>query len=94
VKRNQYRYTRQVRCTDVEGGTPDPYNIDADPLAVDAPGGDCTLLPGSPCLNAGDPALTLDADGSIADLGACAYPGRIWAWASAARSACSGRSPT
>lgn len=43
-------------------------NLSVEPGYVDADGGDFHLAPGSPLVNAGDPALT-DADGSRADLG-------------------------
>ena len=44
-------------CTycDVEGGFTGTGNIDADPLFVDAPGGDYQLQFGSPCMDGGDP---------------------------------------
>lgn len=54
------------------GGT---GNITADPMFAeltgdgDASNDDLSLLPGSPCLDSGDPAL-FDADGSRSDMGA------------------------
>ncbi len=48
-------------------------NIDLDPLFTDAPNGDLTLLATSPCIDAGDPASPLDADGTVADMGAHAF---------------------
>jgi hypothetical protein len=56
--------------SDVYGGAPGPGNIDEDPLFWDAEGGDFHLMPGSPCIDAGDPTSPLDPDGSIADMGA------------------------
>jgi hypothetical protein len=63
----------QVSWSDIEGGWPGTRNIDADPLWVDGPGGDYHLLPGSPCINTGDPASPPDPDGSSADMGALPY---------------------
>ena len=45
-----------ISWSDVEGGWPGVGNIDADPLFVNAGGGDYTLQPGSPCIDTGDPA--------------------------------------
>ena len=59
--------------SDVEGGLPGLGNFDLDPLFRDAPNGDYRLLPGSPCIDTGDPAAPLDADGSRADVGAFAF---------------------
>jgi hypothetical protein len=43
-----------VAYSNVEGGFPGEAVIDADPLFVDAPGGDYRLGDGSPCADAGD----------------------------------------
>ena len=43
-----------VSHSDVEGGWTGNDNIDDDPCFVDAAGGDLRLLPGSPCIDAGD----------------------------------------
>lgn len=43
-----------VTHSDVQGGVAGNGNIDANPLFVDAPNGDLRLLPGSPCIDAGD----------------------------------------
>jgi hypothetical protein len=56
--------------SNVEGGFPGAGNIDLDPLFLDAAGGDYRLLPGSPCVDAGDPTSALDPDCTRADLGA------------------------
>ena len=55
-----------VRYSDVQGGWPGKGNIDADPLLVNAAGGDLHLSPGSPCIDAADstavPSDTTDLD--------------------------------
>jgi hypothetical protein len=43
-------------------------NLALAPLFVNAPAGDFHLAPGSPLVDAGDPAVT-DPDGSAADIG-------------------------
>ncbi len=47
-------YYNSISYNDVQGGWPGIGNIDADPLFVDATGGNLRLLPGSPCIDAGD----------------------------------------
>jgi hypothetical protein len=44
-------------------------NVDGDPLFIDVDSGDFHLQSGSPAIDAGDPALPFDPDGTIADLG-------------------------
>jgi len=44
-------------------------NITDDPLFMNISGGDYRLKPGSPCINAGDPAFPVDPDGSPTDIG-------------------------
>jgi hypothetical protein len=48
-------------------------NIFEDPLFVDRPNRDYNLLPGSACIDAGDPALPHDPDGTVADIGALPF---------------------
>jgi len=47
-----------------------PTNLNADPLFVDPTLLNYQLQPGSPCIDAGDPAHVLDPDSSLADMGA------------------------
>jgi hypothetical protein len=44
-------------------------NLDGDPLLADPDGGDFSLTLGSPAIDAGDPTLARDPDGTVADLG-------------------------
>lgn len=48
-------------------------NIDCNPLFVNADNGDWRLQPGSPAVDAGDPALPPDPDGTVADIGPFYY---------------------
>ncbi len=63
--------TISATYSDIQGDTvwTGGGNINVDPLYVDAENGDYHLLPGSPCIDAGDPAL-LDPDGTRSDMGA------------------------
>ncbi len=56
----------------VQGGFAGTGNLTADPQFTSAANGDYTLLPTSPCVDAGDPTSPLDPDGTRADQGA--YP--------------------
>jgi hypothetical protein len=63
-----------VALTNANGDSCDTYyNIFLDPQFVDTAAGDYHLAAGSPCIDAGDPALDLDPDGTIADMGAFYY---------------------
>jgi parallel beta-helix repeat protein len=48
-------YELSVSYCDIQGGWEGIGNIDVDPLFVDPCNGDYHLLPGSPCIDAGDP---------------------------------------
>lgn len=48
-------------------------NIFADPIYVDTTGGNFRIASNSPCVDAGDPASSLDPDSSRADIGAFYY---------------------
>jgi hypothetical protein len=69
----------KVTYTNIEGLWPFPFdpaenhNVDADPLWAAPEAGDFSLLPGSPCINTGDPQWAGDPDGSPPDMGAVAY---------------------
>ena len=61
--------TLNINYSDVAGGFRGIGNIDADPLFVDPANGDTRLLPGSPCIDAGDNTavpqdITTDLDGN------------------------------
>ncbi len=53
---------------------PGEGNIAGDPQFVDPAQDDYRLAAGSPCIDAGDPALPLDPDGTRADMGAFYHP--------------------
>lgn len=53
-----------------QGCVPGPGSISVDPAFVGGVPFDYHLRPGSPCIDAGDPAGPRDPDGTIADLGA------------------------
>ena len=60
--------TLTICYSDVQGGWPGVGNISADPRFVDQLNGDLHVLPGSPCIDAGDntaiPFKTTDLDGN------------------------------
>ena len=61
----------RVSYSDIEGGCPGGTgNINSNPLFADPASGDYFLTPGSPCIDAGNPASPPDCDGSRADMGA------------------------
>ncbi|MBU0509041.1 right-handed parallel beta-helix repeat-containing protein, partial [bacterium] len=63
-----------VALTNANGDSCDAYyNIFLDPQFVDTAAGDYHLTAGSPCIDAGDPALDPDPDGTVADMGAFYY---------------------
>ena len=63
-----------VRYSNVEGGYPGEGNIDVDPQFTDPNSGfQYSLLPTSPCIDAGDPAHPSDPDGTPIDLGAIPF---------------------
>jgi hypothetical protein len=59
--------------SDIQGGWPGDGNQDEDPMFVDAGNNNFNLLEGSPCIDAADPNLPLDPDGSFPDIGAFYY---------------------
>ncbi len=59
-------------CT-VATAWPGMGNINADPLFADPDARDYRLRPGSPCIDAGDPATPPDPDGSRTDMGWLAF---------------------
>ena len=69
---DQVSSTSQVSFSCVVGGAPGTGNIAADPRFWGPATGDFQLLTGSPCIDAGDPAL-MDPDGSRLDMGAIPF---------------------
>ena len=65
--------TAAAEYTDVAGTWPGTGNLDVDPLFVDALLGDYNLTETSSCIDAGDPASPVDADGTTADVGALPF---------------------
>ena len=62
-----------ITYSDIKGGWSGTGNLDLDPMFVDPANGDFTLMPVSPCIDAGDPNSPLDPDGTVADMGAYYY---------------------
>ena len=60
---------------DITGGAPGIGCISSDPLFTNIDGGDYSLQPNSPCVNAGDPGPAyVDPDGTRCDMGAIFFP--------------------
>lgn len=76
-----------VTYSNVEGGAAGAGNFDADPLFFAPVARDYHLKAGSPCIDAGDPAL-VDADGTRADVGAFAFDP---SWCGAPSTVCAGK---
>jgi len=72
IRTNAMRFPT-VTYSNIEGGYPGIGNISSDPMIVDVTGGDYHLLPGSPCIDAGDSTaaaeITYDLDGKTRVLG-------------------------
>jgi hypothetical protein len=73
-----------VNYSDIEGGWEGEGNIDADPFFVSFRGFDYLLRKGSPCIDAGDPAMEDGGEwpvwynnGPRADMGAYGGPGNV-----------------
>ncbi|MBM3324355.1 MAG: T9SS type A sorting domain-containing protein, partial [Calditrichaeota bacterium] len=63
-----------LTTTNVNGDSCDIYyNMFLNPMFVDTAAANYHLLAGSPCIDAGDPDLPLNPDGTIADIGAFFY---------------------
>ncbi len=64
--------TISATYSDIQGDTvwAGTGNINTDPMFADTAAGDYSLLPGSPCIDAGDPASLNDPDGTRAEMGA------------------------
>jgi len=73
---NNTQYSPIALCeySDMMGGSGSPWFgdgcMDGDPIFADTLGRDYSLLDGSPCIDAGDPASPQDPDGTTADMGA------------------------
>jgi hypothetical protein len=63
-----------IALTNANGDSCDTYyNVYRDPMFADTVNGNYHLMAGSPCIDAGDPALPHDADGTVADIGAYTF---------------------
>jgi len=67
----------QITYSDVSEAWDGAGNISSDPLFAGAAAHDYRLTESSPCIDAGDPALPPDPDGTRADMGAIPYAGDI-----------------
>ena len=63
-----------VDYSDVQGGYAGIGNLNLDPMFTDPGTDNFVLLPGSPCIDAGNPNSPADPDGSRADMGAFPFP--------------------
>jgi hypothetical protein len=59
-----------ISYSDVQGGYAGAGNFGSDPQVANPSVDDYSLLPGSPCIDAGDPGQAVDCDGSVLDVGA------------------------
>ncbi len=62
-----------ITYSDVGSGWSGTGIIAVDPMFADPGNGDFQLLPGSPCIDSGDPNSPLDPDGTPADMGAIPF---------------------
>lgn len=75
----------QIDYSCIAGGYPGVMNIDLDPLLFGPAGSDAHPRSGSPVIDAGNPSLPPDPDGSPADMGALALDA---AWSSSPAAYC------
>jgi len=70
-----YLYNGTLDCTysDVQENQSGTGNFSLDPGFTDSGNNDFSISPFSPCFNSGDPASSLDPDGTTADVGANFY---------------------
>jgi len=68
-----------VTYSDIEGGATGTGNINAYPMFINSGAGNFNLEPASPCVDAGDPAIT-DPDGTRSDMGSRLLDYRSDSW--------------